>query len=157
VQVLSEAGVGSDVADLSAVKITRKRRDGKSYSIKVNVLDVIERDDFEKNLLVKAGDIIYVPPFASLTQTAYVYVLGRVNSPGRYGFIPGREVMTFTKVLALAGDFHQFAKQSSVKILRKEHNRTRIIEVDFSQIIENEIEDPELMPDDIIYVPESFF
>ena len=101
-------------------------------------------------------DIIQVPSFQNLNQTVWVYMLGKVNKPGRYGFLNGRETMSLLRVISMAGDLHQFADEGSILILRRGRNKTVPIEVDFDDIISGKIEDPELLADDIIYIPESF-
>ena len=90
-------------------------------------------------------------------ENQYVYVLGKVNRPGRFGFVPDREEMTLLKAITLAGDFHQFAKVSAVKLLRKQGKRTRVTEINFNQIIDGEIQDVLLEADDVLYIQESIF
>ncbi len=154
-EVLSMAGVSPAAADFRNITIMRRREDGEPFRFTVNVEDVLVKGDFRKNVIVMSNDVIYITALKDLSQTAYVYVLGKVGSPGRYPFMPGRDTMTLTKLIALAGDFHQFAQQSAVKILRKEGNRTISIEVDFDEIIDLEQQDVVLQPDDLVYVPES--
>jgi polysaccharide biosynthesis/export protein len=156
-EVLSMAGASPSVADLSSVSIMRKRPDGNTFRFEVDVEDVLMGGDFRKNIVIMPNDVIYVPAFKDMNQQAHVYVLGRVNNPGRYPFNPAREQLTLTKLVALAGDFHQYAKQSAVRILRKEGNRTRAIVIDFEEIIDLEEQDLVLQPDDLVYVPEAIF
>lgn len=155
-EVLSMAGASPQAGDFRNVAIIRKGQDGAYFRFSINVEDVLT-GSFEKNIIVMPDDIIHIPGFQDLAQTAYVYVLGKVNRPGRYAFIPGRETLTLTKLLSLSGDFHQFANQSAVKILRKEGNRTRSIVIDFDEIIDLDVTDPVLQADDLLYVPESLF
>ncbi|MHC4473147.1 MAG: polysaccharide biosynthesis/export family protein, partial [Planctomycetota bacterium] len=93
----------------------------------------------------------------TLSEQSYVYVLGKVNRPGRFAYRADREQMTLLKAITLAGDFHQFARPSAIKILRKEGKRTRVREYDFDEIIDGEIQDIVLEPDDVMFVPESPF
>ena len=156
-QVLSMAGVDPSIADFREVKVVRKGRTGKKFKIVVNLNDVIANDRFDSDIVVMPDDFIHVPSYQNVSMTAWVYVLGKVNKPGRYGFIPGREKLTLAHVIALAGDFHQFAEEGKIRILRREKTGTRLIRVDFDDIIDQEIEDPVMQADDLIYVPESFF
>ncbi len=156
-EVLSMAGASPTVADLKNVQIMRKRPDGNSFRFSVDVEDVLLGGDFRKNVVVMPNDVIFVPAFEDLTQMARIYVLGKVNGPGEYSYNPSRETMTLTKLIAKAGDFHQYAKQSAVKVLRKEGNRTRAIMVDFEDILDLEIQDLVLQPNDLVYVPEAIF
>ncbi len=156
-EVLSMAGASPTVADLKNVSIMRKRADGNTFRFSVDVEDVLMGGDFRKNVIVMPNDVIFVPAFEDLTQVANIDVLGKVNRPGVIPYNPGRETMTLTKLIARAGDFHQYAKQSKVKVLRKEGNRTRAIVVDFGDILDTEIQDLVLQPDDLVYVPEAIF
>jgi polysaccharide export outer membrane protein len=156
-QVLSMARVDAGTADFRAVKVRRTSKSGKVFSFEVNLADVVAKDDFEADVIVMPDDIIYVPSFQDLTQTAWVYILGKVNNPGRFGFIPKREKLTLAHLVTLAGDFHQFADEGKIKILRHEKTGTRLINVDFDDIIDLTITDPVMEPDDLVYVPESFF
>jgi polysaccharide export outer membrane protein len=155
IEVLAMAGVTPAAADFRNITITRRRDDGETFQFTVNVEDVLLKGDYRKNVIVMSNDVIHIPALKDLSQTAYVYVLGKFNSQGRYPFRPGREQMTLTKVIALAGGFHPFARPGAVKILRKEGNRTRAIEVDFDEIISLDIQDVVLQPDDLVFVPES--
>lgn len=155
VKVLSMAGASPSLADYKRVKIIRKKRDGSSFSILVDVGDILFKDEYHKDLKIMPGDVIYVPPIRNLSEQAYVYVLGKVNNPGKYAYDPTREKMTLLKVIAGAGDFNQFARTSSIKVLRRDGSRTSIIEVDFSDIIDGDIQDVALEPNDTIFVPES--
>jgi polysaccharide export outer membrane protein len=155
IEVLAMAGVTPAAADFRAITITRRREDGEPFQFTVNVEDVLLKGDYRKNVIVMSNDVIHIPALKDLSQMAYVYVLGRFNNQGRYPFRPGREQMTLTKVIALAGGFHQFARRGAVKVLRKEGNRTRAIEVDFDEIISLDIQDVILQPDDLVFVPES--
>jgi polysaccharide export outer membrane protein len=156
-EVLSMAGASPTVADLRNVSIMRKTPDGNTFRFSVDVEDVLLGGDFRKNVMVMPNDVIFVPAFEDLTQVAHIYVLGKVNRPGEYPYNPGRETMTLTKLVAKAGDFHQYAKQSEVSVLRKEGNRTRAIKIDFEDILDLEIQDLVLQPNDLVYVPEAIF
>ena len=157
VMVLSLAGASPAVADLKNVKIRRKKRDGTYFPIPVNVEDILLKDEYEKDLKVMPDDIIYIPPIQNLTQQAHVYVLGKVAAPGEYSFNPALEQMTLLKILAKAGDITPFGRPSAIRILRKEGNRTHIIRIDFSDIIDGEMQDVVLKENDMVFVPESIF
>lgn len=156
-QILAKAGVSEGAADLRNVKIFRNRPDGKRFTILVNIEDVVHRGEFAKDILVKSEDVIYVPPLQSLTTDSAVYILGKVRRPGKFSWNPSREQMTLVKLIALAGDFDQFADQSKIRILRQEGNRTRPMDIDFDEIIDNDIQDVVLQPNDVIYVPETIW
>jgi hypothetical protein len=157
VQVLSMANASPITADLSEVKIIRKRSDGSTFEFKVNVEEVLLQGDYDKNVVVMPDDIIYIGTKTTFSERSYVYVLGKVMNPGRYSFLADKEQMTLLKVITMAGDFHQFARPSAIKLLRKEGKRTRVREYDFNEIIDGEIQDVVLRADDVVFVPESPF
>jgi polysaccharide export outer membrane protein len=156
-QVLSTARIQPAIADFRNIKVIRTSKTGKKFDIPVNLNDVVTKNRFDLDIHVMTDDIIVVPSFEDKTQTGNVYILGKVNKPGKYGYIPGREKMTLTHLVALAGDFHQFADESRIRILRQQRSGTELIKLDFDDIIDLSIEDPPLEPDDLVYVPESFF
>ena len=67
--------------------------------------------------------------------------------------------MTLTQALSQARGFNKFAATTKVKILRKDKdNKEETFTVNVKKIIKGDLSsDVELMPGDIIYVPESFF
>lgn len=82
-----------------------------------------------------------------------VHVLGKVRRPGE---IPWCERMTLTKLIAISGDFEEFAKRTEVTIMRGSAPGGREV-VNFDDIIEGKREDVRLGAEDLVYVPESFF
>jgi polysaccharide export outer membrane protein len=160
VEVIAMAGVrgfGGEpgAADLRDVTIMRKHENGTTFRFSVNVEDYLYGGDFRKNVVIMPNDIIFIQTIAGEEDSAAVYILGKVAKPGRYPFRAGRDKMTLLNLISLAGDFHQFADESNILILRKQGNRTVGIEIDFDEIIDRDIQDPVLEPDDIVYVPES--
>jgi hypothetical protein len=61
------------------------------------------------------------------------------------------------RLMAICGDFQEFADRGHVKIIRQTETGKQHFVVDFDQIIDNERADFELKPDDVIFVPETFF
>ena len=159
-ELLAMSGsLGNPLADFSRVSVKRYTPDGKSYNIDVSVSDILERNDEEKNIVIFEGDYVVVRQLeeASPLSSDYVYILGKVRNPGRHPVVKGRTQFTLTKLIALAGDFDEFANRSKVTVIRKtDTGRQRII-VDFDEIIEGQRPDVELSADDLVYVPESFF
>jgi len=80
------------------------------------------------------------------------YIVGRVNTPGAY---LGRENMTLTLLVAMAGDFCEDADKKRIRIVRGEGENRELIRLDFNDVIELKIDNPELRPGDIVSVPED--
>ena len=152
-------GLGNPTADFSRVTVRRYRPDGVAYPIEVSVADILERNVESKNIVVQEGDMIVVPRLESATPDSaeWVYVLGKVRSPGRHPIVRGRTGFTITKLIAMVGDFQEFAKRSSVVLIRKTGTGRTRQEIDFDAIISGDRPDVELQPDDLIFVPETFF
>lgn len=150
--------LSSPDADFTQVRIRRIGNDGKPFTIEINVDDVLQRNDETKNVVVKEGDILIVPRLETATpiSSEWVYVLGKVGTPGRHPLVKGRTPFTLTKLIAIVGDFTEFANRSRVKIIRTTETGRQFHEIDFDDIIEGERPDFEMRADDVVYVPESF-
>jgi len=81
-----------------------------------------------------------------------IYVLGRVNTPGRFVLNANINVL---QALAIAGGFNPFADRSSIKIIRYEGEKTKVIKFDYDYVVKKE--KPELnfglKRGDVIVVP----
>ena len=81
-----------------------------------------------------------------------IYVLGRVNNPGRF---PLNANVNVLQALATAGGFNPFARKGKVKIVRYEGDKTTVFKFDYEQVIDKET--PELnfglKRGDVIVVP----
>lgn len=158
-EVLARAGkLGSQGADFSHVTVRRDARDGTSFPIEVNVDDILVRNENQQNIVIFENDIIIVPRLeaANPASAEWVYVLGKVRSPGRIAFLRGRSPFTLTKLIAMCEDFQEFADRTKVKIIRTEPSGRRQFTVDFDDIISTDRADFELKPDDLVYVPETW-
>lgn len=87
-----------------------------------------------------------------------VFVTGAVNKPGSYPIPTGRP-MTVMEALAMAGGFKDEASVNATRIIRTDGGEKRTIEVKVSDIIKkgDKTKDVAVRPNDIIFVPESFF
>jgi len=159
-ELLAQTGGGLSLpdADFTQVRIRRLGNDGKPFIIEVNVEDVLERNDQTKNVIVREGDILIVPRLqsASPVSSEWVYVLGKVGAPGRHPLVKGKTPFTLTKLIAIVGDFTEFANRSRVKIIRTTETGRQFHEIDFDDSIDGARADFEMKADDVVYVPESF-
>ena len=159
-ELLAQTGGGFSVpdADFTQVRIRRIGNDGKPFSIEVNVEDVLQRNDETKNIVVKEGDILVVPRLQGAVpiSSEWVYVLGKVGQPGRHPLVKGKTAFTLTKLVAMVGDFQEFANRSRIKVIRTTETGRQFFELDFDDIIDGEMPDFEMRADDVVYVPESF-
>lgn len=151
-------GLGVQGADFSHVKIRRVGRDGRVVPFEVNVDDILEKGEEQQNVVVFENDIIVVPRLenANPQSADWVYVLGKVHTPGRQPIIKSRNAFTLTKLIAMCGDFQEFADRNKIRIVRIMPTGREIRTFDFDDIIEGKAPDVELRPDDLIYVPETW-
>ncbi|WP_246014710.1 polysaccharide biosynthesis/export family protein [Geomonas oryzae] len=100
---------------------------------------------------------IYVPE-TNLTlevkqvNSLFVYVLGRVNNPGRLQLNGNVNVL---QALAMAGGLNPYAKRGSIKIFREEDGATRIIPFDYDDVTSGaRLQDNiTLKRSDVLFVP----
>ena len=113
----------------------------------------METGDDDTNILLYPGDRITVQ------KADLVYVLGAVARPGGYVLSDSRQHTTVLKALALAGDVNGIAKRSHIVILRRDPaaqgEKREEIPVDYKAMVQGRIADIRLIPDDILFVPES--
>lgn len=83
-----------------------------------------------------------------------IFVLGQVSKPGSY---PYEERMTVIAAIARAGGTAKLADGNRTVITREEEGRTVRLQVRVADIQRGQAPDVELMPGDIIFVPETLF
>ena len=119
----------------------------KNEEIKVNVKDI----DSLRNVLVKPGSIVYVPP----TEELVVYVFGEVARPGLVTYNPG---MTVLDAILKAGNASKTAQMSTVYLF-KDGPENPPVSLDLAGInkaapIKTGM-NPEIKPKDIIFIPKN--
>jgi len=87
-----------------------------------------------------------------------VYILGEVKTPSAIPIPPGKS-LTVLEAISSVGGFTPVASTSKVKVLRMENGIQKSIEVDISQITKQGKKslDIPLMPNDVVFVPQSIF
>lgn len=160
-ELLSRVG-GLDAAagDFSRVEIRRTGADGRPFHFYVDVEDVFARSDEERNVVVREGDVVKIPRLASAVapeQAESVYVLGKVTTRGRVPLLGNQgRPLTLVKLIAVCGDFTEFADRSKVRIIRHTETGRRSEVIDFDDILEGKRMDLEMRADDVVFVPETF-
>jgi polysaccharide export outer membrane protein len=80
-----------------------------------------------------------------------VYVIGRVNAPGRQVL---NSNVTVLQALAMAGGLNPFASRNSIKIFRKEGETKNVLTFRYNDVIDGDLEtNVELKRGDVIVVP----
>ena len=135
--MITKAGGVTPWADLSASYIDRIETDkGSRMKIPIDLYKVLYEKDTIKNLMMRNGDILVIPPMNTL-----IYVQGEVTNPGSFLFTPNLKSSDYigqaggpTHYASLG---HGYIRRQSKKISTKN--------------------DPLVEPSDIIFVPRTTF
>jgi polysaccharide biosynthesis/export protein len=95
-------------------------------------------DDFKADLEARIQRYVPEPVISVSIQqvnSMMVYVIGRVNSPGR---VVLNNNVTALQALAMAGGPNPFAKRNKIKIFREEADRTLIFDFPYDDISQGE-------------------
>lgn len=87
-----------------------------------------------------------------------VFVLGEVKTPGSYE-LPTESRLTVLEAISLAGGFTAIAATDRTKVIRTVEGKSQSFVVEVSAITKRGEKDKDLPlePNDVIYVPQSFF
>lgn len=82
----------------------------------------------------------YVPDpvlSVSVTQTGsmVIYVIGKVNNPGRFQI---NDTVDVLQALAVAGGLNPFAKEKEIRVFRKQGKETQIFDFNYDAVSEGE-------------------
>ncbi len=151
-EMLSMAG-GLDKDLGKQIIIFRGKEDGSTERIASDLERLVYEADPALNLIVEAGDIIYVPA----VERVRIFVTGAVRQPDVYE-VPRDEPITVLRAVTLAGGTTDRAARKRVQILRTDPGGNRVtLNVNLRQIQRGKADDPLLQKGDIVLVPESFF
>jgi polysaccharide export outer membrane protein len=86
-----------------------------------------------------------------------VFVLGEVAKPGSYDYSPDKP-LTVVEAIALAGGFTKYGAAGHTKVVRRVGKEFTNIVVPVDQVMRGDkSKDVSLLPDDVVYVPETLF
>ncbi|MBI3071216.1 MAG: polysaccharide export protein [Deltaproteobacteria bacterium] len=94
----------------------------------------------------------HVSVFVKEAQTKMVSVLGEVQKPGNFPFVPN---MTITQAIAAAGGFTKTARKNLTYVTRRIDGTEKRIEVPAEAVSQGRAQNFYLKPGDIIFVAES--
>jgi polysaccharide export outer membrane protein len=127
--------------------VTIQRRSGSRETIKTAL-----RNDPDQLLTSKVsiepGDTIVVP------RAGVVYVLGEVARPGAF-VIQTDGAMSLAQAIAFASGVNYQAVQTKTRIIRKTPGGFEEQNVNLKRVLEGKDNDPDLKPEDIVYIPSS--
>lgn len=156
---LALAGGMTADSDGTQVNLVRGSREGSQPEAPkiINIRQIMDSGEFDKDLTVQDGDLIIVPRSAQAAGGT-IYVVGGVNSPGIMN-VPPDNSLTVSMAILQSGGFNRFARKNAVKLISSdssltEEQRTQIIDVE--AILQRGLrdKDPLVKPNDIIRVEE---
>ncbi len=85
-------------------------------------------------------------------NSVLIYVIGRVNAPGRFALNVNVNVL---QALSIAGGFNPFAKRDKIKIFRQEGDKTHIFNFQYDSVVEGKNLEQNIMlkRGDVVVVP----
>ena len=127
--------------------------------LKVVGLSVMELQ--EKITQMLTADYLVNPQVQVFIETYHareVFVTGAVTKPGSYP-LPAGKMTTVMEAITMAGGFTKAASINGTRIIRIENGKETTISVRANDIIKkgDKSKDVEVRPNDVVFVPESFF
>jgi len=145
---LSEAGGLSELQS-GAVPTSCAIVRGREQILWVDLSELLWNSRTELNVLLRAGDVVYVPDEGELL----VYVVGEVERPGVVRLTPG---MNMVDALARAGGTTIDADEEELRLLRATEVGDRF-DVDYEELTAGDLSlDAPLRDGDILHVPRRF-
>jgi polysaccharide biosynthesis/export protein len=127
-------------------------------SVKIGGLTLLEAQTQIETRLSK----YLVSPQVSLFIEEYgnklVFVMGEVGKPGSYP-IPTEKSLTVLEAISTAGGFTPIAAQDRTRVLRNVNGASVTFTIEVKAITQQGLKEKDLVlePNDVIYVPQSFF
>jgi len=151
-QGISEAG-GLTAGAGSRIYVLRHADNGLSDQIEINTAGLMTRSDPRWNIPIYPNDVINIPP----QVVVRVFVIGEVKNPGAVE-MSSDDRITLLSVIAKAGGLTDRASHGEVRIKRRGRDgKDHEIAVPYRRILAGKDADPDLQPNDVVIVKESFF
>ncbi len=152
--VLSQAqGLADDAGNIAIVSRGKQGENVTGETTQsVDLKKLLDTGSVQYNLAVFPGDRITVP------RAGIVYVVGAVNKPGGFMIKSDDSGMTVLQALAMAEDSKSTAIRSKSVIIRPDHDAPdghKQIPCDLNLILAAKAPDQKLLPNDILFVPDS--
>jgi polysaccharide biosynthesis/export protein len=140
------AGGFTSYADLDKISI---KRDNETMTVNFYKLEM--SGDIGQNMILRDGDTVVISQ-----KFNQVYVLGYVIKPGAVRYIEGAKVSDY---VGSAGGFTKFAATDNIGIVRGDPSSPTVIKVKVNNFLswQKDSDNPEILPGDVIYVPQSWF
>lgn len=147
-QWVRAAGVGRPAGDpeAAAERVVTQRIIEIPY-------DRLSRGDLSLDIIIQAGDIIWVPP----PSLGNIYIGGEIARPGTYG-LPGDGDLTLKQLVIAAGGLRGTAMPRRVDLIRRLPNDMEVIvRLDLEAIFNGTEPDIYLKPEDTVNIGTNFW
>ncbi|MBD2393721.1 SLBB domain-containing protein [Cyanobacterium aponinum FACHB-4101] len=166
---IQQSGGIRELADIRNIVISRTTRDAQQQKIEVNLWELLESGDINRDVLLRDGDTIFIPTAKELEPSEaqrlasanfapneiVVNVVGSVRNPGSTVLKPNTSLNN--AILAAGGFDERRADSSTVELIRVNPNGTvtkRNIPVNLAAEV-NEQTNPILQNNDVIVINRS--
>ena len=137
-EILSVAGGVAPTGADSVILMTT--RSGRPQRLEIDLVDMFTTGDLSKDVVLQAGDTIYV------NRAPNYFVYGQVQRPGQYALDRG---MTVAQAIAKGGGLTLRGTDRGIRLHRRVGERN-------IQVMEPKLDDP-VRPDDLLFIRESIF
>lgn len=146
--VIAAAGGAKASANRREIRVVRTHDESQRGTLVCNLEAALETGDLAQDPVLKDGDQIIV------AASEGILLMGKVGQPGVYYPVAGP--MTVSKLIALGGGFGQYAKRSSVLVVKKD-KAGQPLRVDMRAVLEEGRldQDVKLEVGDTVFVGES--
>jgi len=141
--IISEAGGTTPFAAQEATVKRRASPEKFTASLSNDPAQLLAHD-----VELRPGDTVIVP------KAGIVYVLGDVGRPGGY-IMQNNGRITLLQVVAMAQGVNRTAARKHTRLIRKTAAGVDETILNLKQVLEGGAADPELQPEDIVYIPPS--
>jgi polysaccharide biosynthesis/export protein len=151
VKAISAAGGLTERAGRK-ILVLRRADNGLSDTLEISTQDLFQTATNVWNVPIVPGDVINVVPRTTFT----VFCIGEVKAAGALQF-ESEDRLTLLSVIAKGGGLTDRAsKKIRIKRRGADGKDTEIV-VDYNRVLAGDVPDPEVQPNDVIVVKESFF
>ena len=120
---------------------------GDKYDLQRANINNLLRGNLDQNIIIEPGDIVHIP------QTDVFFVAGEVKSPGSF---PLKDGTTLRQAISLAqGTKFEGAASRGVIFREDRSGKRREIPVNIAEVMSGKKDDIDILPNDIIIVPNS--
>ncbi len=146
INFINMAGGFTSYAQLDQIIV---KRNNETFT--VDFYKAEKEGDITQNMVLRDGDTVVIP-----IKFNQVYVLGYVIKPGPVPYVEGAKVADY---IGNAGGFTRFAATDNIGIVRGDPAHPTVIKVSVDKFLTwgKDSQSPDILPGDVIYVPQSWF